>query len=302
MTVTTIAFACIVSGFAAAAYIYSLKMGFKDPTTGVRVEKIVAMVIDCLATLLSIATAHAVQLKSKKIGFRLFTFFTLGGCGLDLTYFVYLCKTSGFDAVCDKSSSCSAKSFLIAFSVFIFIAVLIRSYAVLVLWHYDIRWDQGKISNNAPVAPVTTASSSSASTPAAPAATPAAPAPASTSAAAPPAFNPPSTPVAQYATYSSLPKFLGGKGRRGKKGVPTIAVSRASEDEDEEEKALFAKRGGAVGKGKAGAEYYELSDLEDDDDDESDTEGSSQEERRGRSGFGRKAVPRKKDAGKYDRV
>lgn len=39
------------------------------------------------------------QLKSKKIGFRLFTFFTLGGCGLDLTYFVYLCKTSGFDAV-----------------------------------------------------------------------------------------------------------------------------------------------------------------------------------------------------------
>lgn len=39
------------------------------------------------------------NLKSKKIGFRLFTLFNLAGMALDLLYFSLLCKTSGFDAV-----------------------------------------------------------------------------------------------------------------------------------------------------------------------------------------------------------
>ncbi|KAM0745783.1 hypothetical protein T439DRAFT_337654 [Meredithblackwellia eburnea MCA 4105] len=133
-----------------AFYIFTLRNDWKDPTAWVRITKIIAMVVNLLSALLAVSTAH--------------------GCSLDLLYFGLLVNHKGFDKVCEgdkgTKSNCARKHALIGFSVYVFVAVVVRLYGFLVLWHYDIKWNQGKpgATTNTPAATANPTSKTPAST------------------------------------------------------------------------------------------------------------------------------------------
>ncbi|KAM0747768.1 hypothetical protein T439DRAFT_382865 [Meredithblackwellia eburnea MCA 4105] len=194
------------SKLSTAFYIYTLRNDWKDPTTWVRITKILAMVVNMLSALLAVSTAHAVNLKSKKIGFGLFSGFAVAGCTFDLLYFGLLVDHKGFISVCEGTTNCVRKHALIGFSVYVFVAVIVRLYAFLVLWHYDIKWNQAGTSPTPPAAAGTTPAAGSAT---------------------------PATPAKPATTASSLPKFFRGIGERKWRGQ---WVRAAMEDDDDAER------------------------------------------------------------------
>ncbi|KAL8279992.1 hypothetical protein RQP46_007573 [Phenoliferia psychrophenolica] len=136
VTVFIIVLSGIFTALTAAFYIYSLKKKYSDPDKWIKIDKIAAMVVDLLAVLLSLASAHALNLRSKKIGFRLFSGFHVVGATLDVLYFSFMVRKGGFASICgDDNTDCKGRKLLIGWSVLMFLGLLVRLYAILTLWH-----------------------------------------------------------------------------------------------------------------------------------------------------------------------
>ncbi|ORY81782.1 hypothetical protein BCR35DRAFT_352284 [Leucosporidium creatinivorum] len=143
-------------------YIWILAHHVKFPTVLTEVVAVFSMLFWFAWALQSLATCHSIHQKSKQLSFGRWSIMGLVSISFDLLYFGMMVNYSGFTSgnICSSntkrdestsSSMCSHRAAAIGLAVAIFISAIFRLFGLLVVWHWDVRWNQTPAAvNNAP--------------------------------------------------------------------------------------------------------------------------------------------------------
>ncbi|GAA5840300.1 hypothetical protein JCM9279_002339 [Rhodotorula babjevae] len=268
----------VCASFATFVYAWQFRgpSPWHNPSTFTKVIKILAMVTHALFACQSLLTWHWLRLTSKSLSFGLWATFGFASLVADSWWFGLMISRQGFESLCgDAGGDCVRKSVTIASCVFFGAYGVYRLFVILVVWHFDVHFNE-TFSNVAPpammpaAAPTAYAPSMSMAQWAAvpsPAASMSAPAAAghklhSLAKAMRPTW-PSRRDWAQLARWSPVENGDGDELERRERGVPLIAVSLHDADYDGER---YAEGGAGAGAGAGASRPSRRSSLEGDDD------------------------------------
>ncbi|GAA6040907.1 hypothetical protein JCM8097_003181 [Rhodosporidiobolus ruineniae] len=143
VTTLVVVVAALCSGLATFFYAWNFSRKWPNPTKFTKVIKIFAMIFHALFSFQSFLTSHSLHQRSRSLNFGTWSIVGMASVVFDMWWFSLMVSRKGFDAVCgDDATSCSRKNITLAFVVFLFAYSLLRLLTLLIVFHFDVKYNE----------------------------------------------------------------------------------------------------------------------------------------------------------------